>query len=498
MLNKTKTGFIPAEDKGFINGIMSVQAGSSLASTHQIMQQVNDMLKDKPYIKNFYSIDGYNTVAAATSPSFGLLSIQLKPAKERGELKDIFKLAARLNAEAKVKVKDANITFLTSPIIPGFGSFSGFELMLQDKANGSPEVLDSIAQQFITALRTRKEIGRAFTAYAANYPQYEIVVDEDKIARYDVALDNLMETVQIYFGSVFVTDFNRFGKYYRVIAQADAAHRSNVTSINNLFIKNTRGQQVPLNQLISLKKVYGPDYITRNNLFIAARINGIPAEGYSSGDAMNAIRETAVKILPRNFAYEWTGMSREEAGTGSRFLLIFIMSLVFVYFILSALYNSFILPLAVILTVPIGILGVMVFINLSGVENNIYVQVSMIMLIGLLAKNAILIVEYAVLHRKAGMEIIAAALEAAKLRLRPILMTSFAFIAGLLPLLFATGGSSVGNFSIGISSIGGMLIGVGLGIFFIPLLFIIFQTLQEKVVKRTTEEDDDEMITFLL
>ncbi len=490
LLVNTKSGFIPAEDKGFVNGIMSVQVGSSLDNTHKIMQQVNALLKDKPYIKHFYTIDGYNTVAGATSSSFGLISIQLKDADHRGEQQDIFKITAKLNEEAKLKIKDANITFLTSPIIPGFGSFSGFELMLQDKSNGSAQSLDQTTQEFIAALGERKEIGKAFTSYSANFPQYEIVVDEEKAARYQVDVSTLMETFQIYFGSTFVTDFNRFGKYYRVVAQADPEHRTNSNSIDQIYVKNTAGKQIAAHELVKLKRVFGPDYITRNNLFLAARINGVPAEGYSSGDAIKAINETAAKMLPRNYTYEWTGLSREEAQTGSQFLLIFIMSLVFVYFILAALYESFILPFAVLLTVPIGILGVMLFINWFNVANNIYIQVSMIMLIGLLAKNAILIVEYALLERRSGKGLAASALKAARLRLRPILMTSFAFIAGLLPLLFARGGFAVGNFSIGIGSIGGMLVGVGLGIFFIPLLFILFQSLQEKWFRKSPNDQN--------
>jgi HAE1 family hydrophobic/amphiphilic exporter-1 len=285
----------------------------------------------------------------------------------------------------------------------------------------------------------------------------------------------------VYYGSSFASDFNRFGKYYRVIVQADAPYRAEPSSLNNVFVKNNLGEMVPVNTLVSLDRVYGPETVMRNNLFNAVAINGMTKPGYSSGDAIKAIQEVAEKYLPRGFSYEWSGMTREEIGAGSQQSLIFLLSIIFVYFLLAAQYESYILPLAVILTVPTGILGVFLFIDLFGIDNNIYVQVGLIMLIGLLAKNAILIVEYAVQRRRAGMTIVAAALEASQLRLRPILMTSFAFIVGLLPLTWANGGSALGNRSIGTGALGGMLTGVVLGVFIIPVLFVIFQYLQEKL-----------------
>lgn len=491
LLRTTPTGFIPPEDKGIINGIVSIQVASSLDNTEKIMKEIEDVIKDKPYIEYVYLVSGLNGITFASTSSNGVVTIQLKPIEERGKEKDIFKIAAELNAEVKEKVKDAKVAFFTSPMIPGFGLISGFEFMLQDRANGSPESLDATTQKFLAALNQREEIGSASTSFTANYPQLEIVVDEDKAAQYHVSLSDLMETLQIYFGSVFVSDINRFGKYYRVIAQSDVAFRTDASSLDNIFVKNASGEMIPINQFIELKRIYGSEFISRHNLFLATQINGTPAAGYSSGDAIKAIQETAAEILPQNYSYEWTGLSREESSTTSQFLLIFIMSLVFVYFILAALYESFILPLAVITTIPIGVLGVMLFVNLFGIENNVYVQVAMVMLIGLLAKNAILIVEYAVLRRKAGESLTTSAMDAARLRLRPILMTSFTFIFGLLPLLFTRGGSAVGNFSIGISSIGGMLVGVGLGVLFVPLLFILFQSLQEKVVKQRSEESEE-------
>jgi len=335
----------------------------------------------------------------------------------------------------------------------------------------------------------RKEIAYAFTTFNTGNPQYMLNINEAKAKQLGVSISELLQTMQVYYGSSFASDFNRFGKYYRVIVQADVPYRTEASSLNNVFVKNNLDEMVPVNALISLDRVYGPETVTRNNLFNAVTINGMAKPGYSSGDAIKAIQEVAQSYLPRGFAYEWSGMTREEISSGSQTSLIFILSIIFVYFLLAAQYESYILPLAVILTVPTGILGSFVFINLFGIDNNIYVQVGLIMLVGLLAKNAILIVEYAVQRRRSGMSLMASALEASQLRLRPILMTSFAFIVGLLPLTWAKGGSALGNRSIGTGALGGMLVGVLLGVFIIPVLFVIFQYLQEKIGRKKEEKD---------
>ena len=309
-------------------------------------------------------------------------------------------------------------------------------------------------------------------------------INEAKAKQFGVSVSELLQTLQVYYGSAFVSDFNRFGKFFRVIAQADVPYRMEPSSLNNIYVKNNLGEMVPANALVSLERVYGPETVTRNNLFNAASINGIAKEGYSSGDAIRAVREVADKYLPRGFSYEWSGMSREEIGAGSQQNLIFLLSIVFVFFLLAAQYESYLLPFAVILTVPVGVFGVFAFINLAGIENNIYVQVGLIMLVGLLARNAILIVEYAVQRRRAGMSLTEAALEAGELRLRPILMTSFTFMVGLLPLTWTVGGSAIGNRSIGMGALGGMFTGVLFGVFLIPVLFVIFQYLHEKVAGR--------------
>jgi HAE1 family hydrophobic/amphiphilic exporter-1 len=378
-------------------------------------------------------------------------------------------------------VKDANAFFFQFPTIQGFGNVAGFEFMLQDRSNGPLEKLGATTYGFIGALFQRKEIAYAFTTFAAGNPQYMIEVDNAKAQQLGVSINDVMQTMQIYYGSSFVSDFNRFGKYYRVMAQADASYRTDPTTLNGIFVKNATGEMVPVNTLVTLKRVYGPETVTRNNLYNAVTINGVPKPGYSTGDAIKAIQETAKQVLPRGYAVEWTGQTREEINSGSQMIFIFVLSLIFVYFLLSAQYESYILPLAVILSIPVGIFGVFSFIRIMGVDNNIYVQVCLIMLVGLLSKNGILIVEYAVQRRRSGMALVAAALEAAQLRLRPILMTSFAFIVGLLPLLTTRGASAQGNHSIGTGAVGGMLTGVLLGVFIVPVLFVIFQHLQELV-----------------
>ena len=481
MMERTPSGFIPTEDQGFLLYAVNTPPGSSLDQTHHAMNEIDSILKLQPFANKRYNVEGLNFISNANASPYGAGFVRMKPVDERGELKDVNTIAAAMSMKIATEVKDAHAFFFTFPTIQGFGNVAGFEFMLQDQTNGSLDKLGATANQFIGALMQRKEIAYAFTTFASGNPQYEIMVDDDKAKQFNVSITDLMQTLQIYYGSSFVSDFNRFGKYYRVMAQADVPYRADPASLNGIYVKNTLGQQLPVNQFVTLKRVYGPETVTRNNLYNAVTINGVPKPGYSTGDAIKAVEETAAQVLPRGFATEWTGMTREEVQSGSQIVFIFILSLIFIYFLLSAQYESYILPLAIVLSIPVGVFGVFAFIKLMGVDNNIYVQVCLIMLVGLLAKNAILIVEYAVQRRRAGMKLTAAALEAAQLRLRPILMTSFAFIAGLLPLLRAKGASALGNRSIGTGAVGGMLTGVLLGIFIVPVLFVIFQYLQEKV-----------------
>jgi len=406
--------------------------------------------------------------------------LHLKPYGKRGAENDINKLVQVINQKLSL-VKEADVFLFTPPTVQGFGNTSGFEFLLEDRFGGPLDKLSTTANDFIAALLKRKEIGYAFTTFNTNNPQYLLDINEAKAQQLGVTVSDLLQTLQVYYGSSFASDFNRFGKYYRVVVQADAQYRADPNSLDNVFVKNSGGSMVPVNSILTLKRVYGPETVTRNNLFNAVTIDGTAKPGYSSGDCIKAIKETAEQYLPRGFDYDWSGITREENNAGTQISLIFILSIIFVYFLLAAQYESYILPFAVILSVPTGILGVFLLIDITGIENNIYVQVGLIMLIGLLAKNAILIVEYAVQRRRAGMELVAAALEAAQLRLRPILMTSFAFIAGLLPLVRANGASALGNRSIGTGAVGGMLTGIILGLFIIPVLFVIFQSLQERL-----------------
>ena len=490
IMQKTPTGFIPTEDQGFLLYAVNTPPGSSLAQTHKAMDEIGNIIKSDPITDRHYTVEGLNFITNASAAPYGAGFIRMKPVDERGPLKDIEAISNDLTQKVAMQVKDAHAFFFTFPTIQGFGNVAGFEFMLEDQTNGSLDKLGATAQALIGALMQRKEIAYAFTTFASGNPQYQIVVDDDKARQLGVSVADLLQTMQIYYGSSFVDDFNRFGKYYRVMAQADAPYRADPASLENVYVKNGQGNMVPVNQLVTLKRVFGPETVTRNNLYNAVTINGVPKPGYSTGDAIKAIEETARQVLPRGYGYEWTGMTREEIKSGSQMIFIFIMSLVFVYFLLAAQYESYVLPLAVVLSIPVGVFGVFAFIHMMGVDNNIYVQVSLIMLIGLLAKNAILIVEYAVQRRRSGMGLVASALEAAQLRLRPILMTSFAFIVGLLPLLRVTGASALGNRSIGTGAVGGMLTGVILGVFIIPVLFVIFQFLQEKVStkKQTSHE----------
>ena len=480
LVKQSPSGFIPTEDQSIFLYSLNMPAGASLERTKKVVDQADSIIRTVEGVEKVYSVAGMNIITNATSPISALAFVKLKKPGTRGKTEDINAILAAVNQKLGI-ISKANIFTFTLPTVQGFGNTNGFELLLQDRAGGSLDALSNTTNDFIGELMKRKEIAYAFTTFNTGNPQYKVNINEDKTKQLGVSVSELLQTLQVYYGSYQASDFNRFGKQYKVILQSDIGYRIDPSTLNNVEVKNNAGQMIPVNTLISLEKVYGPETVTRNNLFNAVTINGIPKPGYSSGEALKAVQEVAAAYLPRGYAYEWSGLTREEQQAGTQTTLIFIMSLVFVYFLLAAQYESYILPLAVILSVPTGILGVFAFINIAGIENNIYVQVCLIMLIGLLAKNAILIVEYAVQRRKAGLSIPKAAIEAARLRLRPILMTSFAFIAGLLPLLTATGASAMGNRSIGTGAVGGMLTGVLLGIFIIPVLFTIFQYLQEKV-----------------
>jgi HAE1 family hydrophobic/amphiphilic exporter-1 len=486
MVRRTPSGFIPSEDQGFIAISLSMPAGSSLDRTTAAMQEAEKALEPMAAKRTLMGLSGFNILTQSSSPSFGVAFILLKESKERGEIKDINAIMddARQRLSA---VKGANFFVFTFPTVPGFSNVDGLDFVLQDRTGGSLGKFSEVGNKFIGDLMKRPEIAVAFTSFRADYPQFEMEVDDVKAEQLGVSVKDLMQTVQAYYGSAQVSDFNRFGKYYRVMVQADKGTRATPESLDAVFVKNRNGEMVPVNTLVKLARVYGPENASRYNLFNSMGINAIQKPGYSSGDAIRAVEEVAAQSLPEGYSYEFSGMTREEISSGGQSAVIFGLSLIFIYFLLAAQYESYILPFAVIFSIPTGIFGVFAAIGLTGISNNIYVQVALVMLIGLLAKNAILIVEFAIQRRRAGKSLLSAALEAAKLRLRPIIMTSLAFIVGLIPMMSATGPSAQGNHSISIGAAGGMISGVVLGLFVIPVLFIVFQYLQEKVSRKVEE-----------
>ncbi|WP_342327378.1 efflux RND transporter permease subunit [Pedobacter sp. FW305-3-2-15-E-R2A2] len=480
MVKKTPTGFIPSEDQGFIAIALSMPAGASLERTTEALKEAEKILMPLESNRLLNVLSGFNIMTQSTSPSAGVAFVLLKPTEERGKLKGINDIMNDIRGKLST-VKGANFFVFTFPTVPGFSNVDGLDLVLQDKSGGKLDKFSGIAYNFIGELMKRKEIAVAFTTFKADYPQLELKIDDEKAEQLGINTKDILQTMQAYFGSAQASDFNRFGKYYRVMVQADIADRSDASAMDAVYVKNKQGEMVPISTVATLSRVYGAETASRYNLFNSIGVNAIAKPGYSSGDAIKAVEEVAQKHLPSGYSFEFSGLTKEEISSGGQSTIIFMLCLVFVYFLLSAQYESYILPLAVVLSIPAGVFGVFVAIGLTGIENNIYVQVALVMLIGLLAKNAILIVEYAVQRRKAGKTLIAAALEAAKLRLRPIIMTSLAFIVGLIPMMTATGPSALGNHSISIGAAGGMISGVILGLFIIPVLFVIFQYLQEKI-----------------
>jgi HAE1 family hydrophobic/amphiphilic exporter-1 len=481
MVNKTKTGFIPTEDQGFVAIAVSTPSGTSLSGTNKIFKQAEDQLKTLPSSRFVTALSGFNFLTQSSSPSAGVIFLLLKPTDQRGAVKNIDDIQNIVRGKLG-GIPGGTFFVFSFPTVPGFSNVEALDVVLQDKTNGRLDKFSGVANNFIGKLMAKPAIAYAFTSYKADYPQLQLEVDNEKADQLGVSVKDILSTMQAYFGTAQASDFNRFGKYYRVIVQADIADRTDASAIDRVFVKNKAGETVPINTLVKLTRVYGSETASRYNLFNSIEVNAIPKPGYSSGDAIKAIQETAKEQLPSGFAYEFSGQTREEIASGGQSGVIFMLCLVFVYFLLSAQYESYILPLAVIFSIPTGLFGVFLVLGLTGIENNIYVQVALIMLIGLLAKNAILIVEYAVQRRKAGHGLVQAAIEAARLRIRPIIMTSLAFVFGLFPMSIATGPSAQGNHSISIAAAGGMVSGVLLGLFIIPVLFVIFQGLQERII----------------
>ena len=481
LMNTTPTGLIPNEDTGTIMITIDLQPGSSQERTEAVVQQVNEILMSHPAVESTTGILGFSLIGGEGN-TYASFFVQLKPWDERkGKGMDVNSVIGVIYGRCALEVKDARVLCFAPPMIPGYSISNGFEFNLQDKTGGSLDNFYQVAQDFLAELMKRPEISTAATTFNPTFPQYLVDVDVAKCKRAGVSPRDVLSALQGYFGGIYASNFNRFGKLYRVMIQADPQARVSPESLNNIKIRNG-AEMAPITNFITLKKVYGPDVIERFNMFTAMTVNGNPAAGYSSGEAIKAIQEVAASSLPVGFGYEFSGMTREEQSTSSgTTAIIFMLCFVFVYLLLSAQYESYILPLAVLLSVPFGLAGSFIFASIMDVENDIYLQIALIMLIGLLAKNAILIVEFSLDRRRTGMPIINAAINGAAARLRPILMTSLAMVIGLLPMMFAHGVGANGNSTLGSGAVGGMLIGMICQIFVVPALFVVFQTIQEKV-----------------
>lgn len=471
------SGFIPMEDQGMLYVNVTTPQGASVERTEKVLDEVAAMAKEIEGFENVTTLAGYNIVSEIAGASYGMGMINLKDWKDRSITVDEF--IAQLQEKTE-DIADASIEVFAPPTVPGFGNTSGFELRLLDKSGGTIENTDEIAKKFVADLNASPEIKNTFTNFDATFPQYMIHIDYDMAAKKGVSVENAMSTLQTMLGSFYATNFIRFSQMYKVMVQAGPEFRRNPESILDMYLKNDAGEMVALSSFMRIERVYGPEVLTRYNMYMSAMINGEPAEGYSSGDAIKAVERIAEKSLPRGYAIEWSGMTREEILSGNQTVAIFGLVLLFVYLLLAAQYESFMLPFPVLLSLPIGVFGSYIALVLAGLDNNIYAQVALVMLIGLLAKNAILIVEFAIARNKEGFGFAEAAIEGARQRFRPILMTSFAFVAGLIPLCLASGAGAVGNQSIGMAAAGGMLIGTVFGIVVIPGLYIIFAKIGSK------------------
>ncbi|MES2830141.1 MAG: efflux RND transporter permease subunit [Bacteroidota bacterium] len=476
-MNTTPKGFVPNEDLGTIMSDISLPPSTSQERTNEVIAQIDSTVHTVPEIRNSLRVVGRSMISGSGS-SYGMVISRLIPWSER--TRDVKVIIGELFAKT-ANLKGAKIIFFAPPTIQGFGTSGGFEFQLQDKTGGDINKFNAVGNDFLAALGKRKEIQFASTSFNPNFPQFQVNVNVATVKQAGLSVSDVLGVLQGYFGGVYASNFNKFGKQYRVMYQADAQYRANEQSLNGIYVRNAQGMMAPITEFITLKKVYGPQAISRFNLFTSIAVTGSPNPGFSSGDALAAVQEEAAIHLPAGYGYEFSGLSREEMSSGSQTIFIFLLCVIFVYFLLCAQYESYILPLAVLISLPIGLAGVFIFDKIFTVDNNIYTQITLIMLVGLLAKNAILIVEYAIDRRRKGMSIADAAISGATARLRPILMTSFAFILGLLPLMLSSGVGAAGNKSIGTGAVGGMLVGTIFGIFVIPALFIIFQTLQERV-----------------
>ncbi len=489
LMKTTKTGLVPEEDMGCIFMNVTTPPGSSLSQTIKAMSEVEKCIKDIPQISRYSNVSGYSMMGGQ-APSGGMLIIKLKPWDERTKSQDNINAVISEIYRRTANIKSAKLFVFAQPTIMGYGMGNGFELYVQDRAGGDINTLQKYTTDFIAALNQRPEIQMAYTSFDTKFPQYTVEVDAARCQRAGVTTTDVLSVLSGFIGGNYSSNFNRFSKLYRVMVQADKTYRLDKNALNNMFIRTSSGEMAPIGQFVTLTKVYGTETLSRFNLYSSIQVNGLPADGYSTGEAIAAIAEVAKETLPVGYGYEFGGITREEAGSGSNTVIIFAICIIFVFLILCALYESIFVPLAVMLSVPFGLMGSFLFAKMWGLENNIYMQTGLIMLIGLLAKTAILLTEYASARRRQGMTIAQAAVSAAGVRLRPILMTALTMIIGLFPLVVASGAGANGNISLGVGTVGGMIVGTLALLFVVPTLFIVFQTLQERLMPARKHEED--------
>jgi HAE1 family hydrophobic/amphiphilic exporter-1 len=488
--NSTPKSFVPGEDLGVITADISLPPAASLERTDSVVRQMEQIAGTIPEITNVVAIVG-NGALGGNGSNYGRLVMRLKAWDQRK--RNVQAIISDLTGKSN-GITEAKIVYLTPPTIQGFGNSGGFSLQLEDRTGGDIALFYKVSTDFLKALNQRPEIQFASTPFNPNFPQFLLQVEVAKVKQAGLKVSDILDAMQGYFGGVYASNFNQFGQQFRVMVQADPVYRAKPENLNAIFVRNAAGAMAPITEFVSLENTYGPQSISRFNLFTTITVTGSPKSGYSSGNAITAIQQVAAQTLPAGYSYEYSGLTRQELAAGSQTTFIFLLCLIFVYFLLSAQYESYILPFSILLALPVGLAGAFLFARIFGIDNNIYVQITLIMLIGLLAKNAILIVEFAIERRRKGMSIIQAALLGAQARLRPILMTSFAFVLGLLPLMLATGAGANGNHSIGTGAVGGMLVGTAMGVFITPVLFVLFQSLQEKIsgpAKKDFEEETD-------
>ena len=488
-MRTTKTGLVPDEDMGTVFVNVTTPPGSSLAQTRKTMEMIDKRIREIPQIKTYSNVTGYSMMGGQAA-SGGMLIIKLKHWDEREKAEDNINAVISAIYQHTADIKSAKIFAFAQPTIMGYGMGSGFEMYVQDRAGGSVDDLQKYTQNFIAALNKRPEISMAYTTFDTKFPQYMVEVDAAKCQRAGVTTSDVLSVLSGYIGGNYSSNLNRFSKLYRVMIQARKDYRLDKESLNNMFVRTESGAMAPVGQFITLTKVYGAETLTRFNMYTSIPVNGMPADGYSSGDAIAAIEEVAAQTLPTGYGYEFSGITREESSSTGNTVIIFIICIVFIYLILCSLYESLFIPMVVILAVPFGLMGSFLFAKCFGLENNIYMQTGLIMLIGLLAKTAILLTEYASARRRQGMSIVQAAVAAAGVRLRPILMTALTMIIGLFPLIVATGAGANGNRSLGVGTVGGMLVGTVALLFVVPVLFTVFQVIEEKVMPRRHREED--------